>query len=107
MLSVLSEKTVIVVEPLISIIDDQLKLLPKSMTAVRFRASVPDIVQQVKRANLGTYIFLHRSIDSHPRVYLAPESVKTFVKLCRYFATDFFYYVSMLVAYLCCFQFIE
>jgi superfamily II DNA helicase RecQ len=53
MIAVLTGKIVIVVEPLISLIQDQIKQLPTSIIGIHYKSSIPNIFQQVTRSNLG------------------------------------------------------
>jgi hypothetical protein len=67
MMAVLTGKIVIVCEPLITIIDDQIKQLPPQIKAAHFRDSNSLVVDQVEKCllNIGTcvlYLFIYSFI---------------------------------------------
>jgi hypothetical protein len=65
MLSLLLNKMVIVCEPLIAIIDDQIAQLPKTIRAAHYRACASGIAEQIENSQLNIGMLLSACLSCH------------------------------------------
>jgi hypothetical protein len=98
MLAVLMKKIIVVCEPLISLIQDQIKQLPTTIRAVHYRGSDQSVIDQIKNSeiDIGMHPFVVIYHVLILLVYLAPESCSDFIKRLKVYSSNFGFFVGKL-----------